>query len=115
MLLERLSEPGNADVKRTLAGRGLDKAERQRLGALLPLAQGTVEAPSAGRETEPREAERRAVYRWFRDWSVTAHAVVRRKQHLIALGLASRRRSGQGEESSPGGIARAGDEERAVA
>lgn len=50
---------------------------------------------------EPQHA-RLALYRWFTRWSMTAHAVVKRKDWLITLGLAGRapvvRRAGADED-----------------
>ena len=100
MLLQRLSEPGNADVNHTLARRGFVEAEQQRLAALLPWAQGSFELPPACPDAEPQEDEQRALYQWLKDWSATAHAVVRQKRYLIQLGLATRRCPGEGEGRS---------------
>ena len=78
----------------TLEKRGIGPAERQRLRELVSLAQ-TVKPPVIS-EGVPGEAEREAALRdlraWYRDWSETARAVIVRRDHLILMGLAKRRR-----------------------
>jgi hypothetical protein len=96
-----------------LAERGIDSAERARLRALVKTAtRSPVAAPppapssaSAPLEltlpgaTAPAEPPAPAVDQaetlrklraWYDDWSRTAKAVIKRRDHLIALGLAKR-------------------------
>lgn len=79
-----------------LAQRGLDRAERARLGGLVQVALGNTEsierlpAAEAARTAKRREAQR-ALKGWFEEWSSTARAVVSRRDHLIRLGLAKRK------------------------
>lgn len=74
----------------TLAARGYTKAERERLRALVNLAQGLVipAAPS----TAERERIVHELYDWLIDWSTTARTVITRRDYLIRLGLAKRRK-----------------------
>lgn len=39
-----------------------------------------------------RRGAHTALWAWLRDWSFTARAVIKRRDHLIALGLSGRRR-----------------------
>ncbi len=48
-------------------------------------------AETAGGEGEERRAALTALRSRFDEWSTTARAVVKKKAHLIRLGLASRR------------------------
>lgn len=94
------AEP-TSEVLETLARRGLDARERERLLAIVHAAQRAAPpgmapemAPGAyekGQEggTEP---EMLALYHWLNDWSATARAFITRKDWLIRLGLADRRR-----------------------
>lgn len=86
------SEADHAALE-TLANRGIDKAERDRLRALVVTAQ-TLEAPAV-QPGAPDAAERKKaledLYLWFKDWSRTAHSVIKKRSHLITLGLATRK------------------------
>lgn len=82
-----------------LASRGIDAAERARLRKLLETARGpSAEAPTdaeqagepAADETEPREAKL-ALWRWYVEWREVARADIKRKDHLIQLGMAERK------------------------
>jgi hypothetical protein len=79
----------------TLAQRGIDKAERARLRELVEIAQTVDKKPTIEGNDLPTAAERRAalidLYAWFKDWSETARAVVKKRAHLITLGLAKRK------------------------
>lgn len=78
----------------TLAARGVDKAERKRLRARVKQAQSFagVEGPDerAAFEARVRGAllEQR---RWYEEWADVARSVIKRRDQLIRLGLASRR------------------------
>jgi len=44
------------------------------------------------------------LYLWYKDWSETAHAVIKKRAHLITLGLAKRKprkSSAQGPTTPP--------------
>jgi hypothetical protein len=84
----------------TLEQRGIGKAERARLRHLLGVARGIVApvtlpvAPS----TEDRDQALRELRAWYVDWAETARAVIRRRDHLILMGLAHRKPRGAGAE-----------------
>jgi len=84
----------------TLETRGITKAERERLQALVNTAH-TVDAPVAVESAiEPAERQRALLrmYAWYKDWSSTAHSVIKKRAHLITLGLAKRRATKKSEE-----------------
>jgi len=82
----------------TLDRRGITAAERARLRALVERAAVIGDAPGDGEKT--RLAERAArtrtedlarLYAWYKDWSVTARSVIKKRASLITLGLAKRK------------------------
>jgi hypothetical protein len=78
----------------TLAKRGIDKAERARLQALVNKAKSFAgtEGPTARQEFERRVRASMVKQRlWFEEWSEVARSAVKRRDQLIRLGLASRR------------------------
>lgn len=104
-LLERLRKLGPPDsdpVLQTLAHRGLDHDEIVRLGALVERAHA-IHPEDDPPLRDPRTAERVALHRWYTDWSTTARSLIRRKDHLILLGLSARRREGAEEEVTDNG------------
>jgi hypothetical protein len=92
----RRSSPGSAVIA-TLTRRGLTGAEHDRPSALVDV---TRRAPAVPEETtfskEHREPELLALYSWYRDWSLNARAVIRRKDYLISHG-AGGAEAGDGE------------------
>jgi hypothetical protein len=86
----------------TLARRGIDPNERRRLRELVHIAQAAkppvhvMPAPSAAEH----EATLRELRAWYNDWAETARAVVRRRDHLLLMGLAQRR-SQKDEQAAP--------------
>jgi hypothetical protein len=81
-----------------LAARGIDSDERTRLRELLAVAQGsptTDEAPPSIKPDPKAEADRRQarldLYAFFNEWSEIARADIKRRDHLIQLGLAKRK------------------------
>lgn len=76
----------------TLAARGIDTTLRARLREVVKVAQ-TAKQPVAA-EVVPAAADRQNALRelraWHKDWSETAHAVIRRRDQLILMGLAKR-------------------------
>ena len=100
--LERLDElEAGTEADRaalaTLATRGIDATERERLAGLLAVAQSAPEVtlPDEEELEAARDAQREkleALRAWFMEWSETARSVIKRKDHLISLGLARRNR-----------------------
>jgi hypothetical protein len=89
-----------------LAKRGIDKTERARIGKLAQIALGsdppalTPESP----HTQTRTENLLALRSWYEDWSATARAVIRKRSHLIRLGLGKRRgRNGAADPASTPG------------
>jgi len=78
----------------TLAQRGIDAAERARLRELVEIAKGISSADvSAASESDERQRALAELYAWYKDWSETARALIRRRDHLVLMGLAKRKRS----------------------
>jgi len=81
----------------TLGARGIDKSERERLGALVRIAQEgatpTIDSPA---EEEARK-DLLALRSWYQDWSETARTVIARRDHRIRLGLSKRKRARKDE------------------
>lgn len=111
-LLEQLqaleADASNAAVLETLARRGFDPRERERLESLVRTAQRAGEPSSPAEPGSPtvHDSPRGecaastdeailALYQWLSDWSTTARAVVRRRDWLIRLGVSRRRRRGE--------------------
>ena len=89
----------------TLARRGFDDAELARLAKLVATSTSAgVAEPVAEPRAEP-VAALAALYVWYRDWADTARSVVKKRAHLITLGLA-KRRSPAKEGAPEGGDAR---------
>jgi hypothetical protein len=94
---------GDVAALAVLALRGIDEAERTRLSGLCDLAlRAAPTNPSERAQAEGLAKERQdalvALRAWFEEWSEVARAVITRRDHLILLGLASRRKSGSEEE-----------------
>ena len=91
----------------TLTGRGFDTAERERLRALVETAQTLADPdedalPADADSTGPDPALV-ALYGWYKDWSNTAHSVIKKRSHLITLGLAERRPAKKAAAKAPKG------------
>jgi CheY-like chemotaxis protein len=74
----------------TLAARGYTPEERERLHQLVETAQKVV-------VTKPISDDERTkalldLYGWITDWATTAKTVIRRRDHLIKLGIAKRKK-----------------------
>lgn len=88
----------------TLAQRGIDATERQRLRALLAHAQSLpslagLDPEQAAAQQAQREEDLFALYLWHKDWSGTAATVIKRRDYLVHLGLATRRSPQADEET----------------
>lgn len=97
-ILDRLAELQKTDAGvaalATLAKRGLDEAERKRLAALVKTAKsGHMGTPVADVESDDAAYEQAllALREWFEEWSEIARLTIKRRDHLIRLGLAERR------------------------
>lgn len=96
-MLDRLDElaastdPDAGPLLKLLSDRSYTKVERTRLRGLVEMV--TTFTPV----TLVTDAERVQIltelYDWITDWSTTAHALIKRRQHLIALGVATPRKS----------------------
>lgn len=77
-----------------LESRGLTKGERKRLEGLVKLALGPTEALDAlpaEDGADERMAKLAELKGWYDEWAATARAVVKKRMHLIRLGLAQRK------------------------
>lgn len=74
-----------------LAKRGYDEAERTRVASLVTTAKTVVLVEPIS--DEKRETTLLELYRWHCDWSAQAKRLIKKKAYLIALGLASRKKS----------------------
>jgi hypothetical protein len=80
-----------------LATRTLDRARRTELRAVVTVAQqSTGETPTtriakAQQVAEERKAALDALRAWLDEWSDVARTCIKRRDHLISLGLATRR------------------------
>lgn len=85
-----------------LAERGYDKDERTRLANLVEVAKGFEDAtvvqagPTEAEKKEQRDAKI-AVYYYFNEWSTIAKRVITRRDYLIQLGLAKRKKAPKGK------------------
>jgi hypothetical protein len=92
----------------TLAQRGFDAAERQRLRALADRARGLVHSNSTAlaAQAELRRLEQArpkallALYHWHADWAATARQIIKRRDQLVLLGLTDRRRARTAEPTA---------------
>jgi hypothetical protein len=68
---------------------------REHLRGLVSVAQAAkpTDAPVVDNVPATQQQALEALHAWHRDWSETARAVVRRRDHLILMGLAKRRTS----------------------
>ncbi|MCU0694051.1 MAG: hypothetical protein MUF54_21885 [Polyangiaceae bacterium] len=78
-----------------LAARGIGGDERKRLRQLVATAKSAPDPAPETPQLAPNAAQRlealNAVRAWYEDWSEVAHAVVKRRDQLIRLGLAQRK------------------------
>jgi len=93
-VIERLrhgDEGRHAALVATLARRGLDARELERLAGLVRDAQGVGAVTTDEAEVEARTEELVALYGWYRDWAETAKRCVTRKDYRVSLGIVRRR------------------------
>lgn len=90
------------DALKRLAERGITVAERKRLRDLLQQVRDGVSMPEvAAPVADGPSADSLALYRWHREWAATARAVTHRRDQLISLGLAERKKRKQAEPPAP--------------
>ena len=90
----------------TLAKRGITKEERLRLRGLVEVAQKgvrVVASPVDAADQKQRHQHLSELREWHNDWAETARSVLTRRDHLIRLGLAKRKKRKQAAppEASP--------------
>ncbi len=87
----------------TLATRGLTADERARLRALVDVAMNVDAAEDDdGAATDvARTEDLGALRKWHLDWAATARAVIKRRDELVRLGLAQRRRRAKDAPADP--------------
>lgn len=108
-LLDRLTAledtPEGRAALDTLAKRGVDAAERKRLAALVKTAKtGSTSVPTADELAGDDAAYEQTLLEgreWFDEWSEIARLCVKRRDHLIRLGLAERRTNTTPDEAEP--------------
>ena len=93
--LDQLQKGTNADraAIATLEKRGINTQMRTHLRSLVTVAQAAkpVELPTDPAPPDTQQQALELLYAWYRDWSETARALIRRRDHLILMGLAKRR------------------------
>ena len=89
--LEQGSEADQAAIA-TLTKRGITPALRQQLRQLVTTAQAAtaLDPTDPGANDAAQQQALAALYAWYRDWSATARAVIKRRDLLILMGLAKR-------------------------
>jgi len=99
-----LTRADDAKASELLAQRGMPAAERTRIRELLKKAQSPTAVgatPSDDAAEKTRLEALAALKAWYDEWAEIAHAVIRRRDHLIRLGLAQRRQAGAKAEPAP--------------
>jgi hypothetical protein len=99
--LESGTEADKAAIA-TLSKRGIDAKVREHLRGLVRVAQAgaPMELPVESMASDTQKKALEGLYAWHRDWSETARAVIRRRDHLILMGL-GKRHSHKDEEDAP--------------
>jgi len=82
----------------TLSKRGITKEERDRVRKLVETAKGLAPQVQTDPSAEARQIELVALRAWYDDWSETARSVITRRDHLIRLGLAKRKKAAKRNE-----------------
>jgi hypothetical protein len=99
--LQSSDNEGDRAAVETLDKRGINAQYREQLRRLVKTAQSAqfpVETVPPDASNEQRVQALQELYAWYRDWAETARAVIHRRDLLILLGLARRRRNSRGEE-----------------
>lgn len=77
-----------------LVKRGIGPQQRQHWRQLIDIALGpapTLPPPMSAIDPEERWQKLASLKRWYDDWATTARSIIRKRNHLIRLGLAKRR------------------------
>lgn len=88
--LQAGSAAHDAALLATLAHRGLDQAELDRLSQLVAQAQSVNNPNDDETDIDPRTNELTALYDWYRDWAETARQLIKRKDYRMWLGIATK-------------------------
>ena len=89
-----------------LTKRGLSADERARLRALVNTATAAAKASEGASDAAEEAPSNEAVlklYAWYGEWSEVARAVIKRRDHLIRLGLAKRKKAAKAEAGGESG------------
>ena len=101
----KATKQADAAALKTLADRGITAEERARLRQLVATAErGEKAAAPSARDTDDAEVRLEALTAlraWFDEWAETARVVIKRRDHLIRLGLAKRRAGTTEEDPEP--------------
>jgi len=94
------AQASDAEALRVLATRGLDSTERQRVRRLLQVAaqlpepSGTPESVALAEAADATRAEALYdLYVWYQDWATVARTFIKRRDYLLWLGLARRKKT----------------------
>ncbi|MCL2724410.1 MAG: hypothetical protein FWD69_08235 [Polyangiaceae bacterium] len=101
---DKSDQKGDAAAIATLDKRGITKAERKRLRALVDAARDVGDAEPEGSPAVADSSHSKdlaKLYAWYKDWSVTAHSVIKKRASLIMLGLAKRKSSKSKGDEAP--------------
>jgi hypothetical protein len=101
---DKSDQKGDAAAIATLEKRGITKAERKRLRALVDAARdvGEVEPETLLAVPDPSHTKDLVkLYAWYKDWSTTSHSVIKKRASLIMLGLAKRKSSKSKGDEAP--------------
>jgi hypothetical protein len=88
--LETSADADDQAAVALLAKRGITPARRAELAALVATAE-SYEAPAADVPAEDNRENLLRLRAWYEEWSGVARSIIKRRDHLIRLGLAQRR------------------------
>ncbi|MCU0656677.1 MAG: hypothetical protein MUF64_15915 [Polyangiaceae bacterium] len=83
-----------------IASKGITGEERARLRALVAAAQAPTGAASPAPVVPPPVQDLQALKDWFDEWAETARVAIKRRDHLIRLGLARRKSRKQNDPAA---------------
>jgi hypothetical protein len=98
---DREGGEGDLAAMATLEDRGFTPEYRAQLSDLVNQATGADPAPAiVSISPEELEAAQLSLYAWYKEWSMVAHTMIRRRDWLISLGLARRKAASSADEPS---------------